>query len=100
MTLVDTRSRPTAYPSVVIKELANIVFPHRITGEIKARTRPVTKPATAMPTFAMQRTQCRSRGYPPGRSSGRIHSKPTADVPNHLRINALWDQMTLKRAGE
>jgi hypothetical protein len=47
----------------------------------------------------MHRTQCRSRRYPPGRV-GRIHSQPTADVPNHLRINALWDQMTLKRAGE
>jgi hypothetical protein len=42
--LVDTRSRLTAYPSVVIKKLANIVFPRRITGAVKARTRPVTKP--------------------------------------------------------
>jgi hypothetical protein len=31
---------------------------------------------------------------------GRIHSTPTADVPNPLRINALWDRMTLWRADE
>jgi hypothetical protein len=42
--LVDTRSRLTAYPSVVIKKFPNIVFPHRITGAVKARTRPVTQP--------------------------------------------------------
>ena len=39
---LDTRSGLIAYPSAV-KKLANIVFPRRITGAVKARTRPANQ---------------------------------------------------------
>jgi hypothetical protein len=44
------RSRLTAYPSVVIKKLANIVFPRRITGGSRRERVQYIKPATAMAT--------------------------------------------------
>ena len=88
--LVDTRSGLIAYPSAVVKKLANIVFPRRITGAVKARTRPANQTGDRdghrLPCYARNADRLDSRLA--GRV-GRIHSTPTADVPNHLRINAL-----------
>ena len=87
--LVDTRSGLIAYPSAV-KKLANIVFPRRITGAVKARTRPANETGDRdghrLPCYARNADRLDSRLA--GRV-GRIHSTRTADFPNHLRINAL-----------
>ncbi len=48
--LVDTRSGLIAYPFAVVKKLANIVFPRRITGGSRRERVQYTKPATAMAT--------------------------------------------------
>ena len=88
--LVDTRSRLIAYPCAVVGKLANILFPHRITCAIKARTRPANESGDR----DCHRFSCNARnanrlvGRPAGRV-GRIHSTPTAEVPDHLWINAL-----------
>jgi hypothetical protein len=88
--LVDTRSRLIAYPSAVVGKLANILFPHRITGAIKAPTHPANESGDR----DCHRFSCNARNANRlgGRLAGqvdRINSTPTADVPNHRRITAL-----------
>ena len=90
MTLSTRGDGKITYPSAVVKTLANILFPHRITGATKVPTRPPNETGDG----DCHRFPCNAGNADRlgGRLAGRVgrtHSTPTADVPNHLWINAL-----------
>ena len=89
--LVDTWSGLIAYPFAVVKEAREYRFPtphHRVRSrrERVQQTKLATATATVWACYARNANRLDSRLAGP---VGRIHSTPTADVPNHLRINPL-----------